>query len=204
MYYLNISQNGYRSLIANCNISKGTVVIKEYPFLTCEDVYDGIYQIYSGAHDSGAIFSDSGAASIKDIFENFTPNTIDKYTIDYLTILSDLKTLPKYMQEFFEVFDINTLRILITKFHRNAFTYKTDDKPCALLQIGSLINHSCQNNLDFYVDNNGYFVFIANRNIESGEELCDSYLTNNSRISKPKCKYLLFQYGFIHSCELCN
>jgi hypothetical protein len=171
------------------------VVIKEYPYLIAEDVYDALYQFYG---------TDDPDEDVRSIFESMTPFKIDKYMISYAEIVAEVATLPRYMQDTFLNMKPERLRILVAKFYRNAFTYMArNTPPCALLATGTLMNHSCYNNIDFHVDRNGYFLFIANRDITAGEELCDSYLQKNTSVKKRKTS-LLTQYGFSCECEKCS
>lgn len=190
MYTVTITPKG-RTVVATKFIPAGTIVLKEHPFLVVEDVYDAIYQLYT----------DEYLEEEKELFNHFVPHKLDKYVISYQDIMNDISTLPEYMQDAFKNMRETTLRLLVAKFYRNAFTYQSP--PCALLQVGTLMNHSCDNNVDFYVDKQGYFVFTANRNIYPNDEICDSYLqTNTSR--KKRGRDLLFQYGFTCECSKCK
>ena len=184
-----------RCAIATRRLLKGNVIIKEAPFLVAEDVYDAIYQLYC--------CDDDMAAEASARFESLVPYTIDKYTISYKDICDEITTLPVYMRDAFLQMRPQRLRLLVTKFCRNAFHYShPGEPPCALLETGTLLNHSCDNNVDFTINKNGDYLFIANRDIEAGEELCDSYLQTNTS-KKKRLSALEFQYGFVCGCVKC-
>lgn len=177
-----------KSIIANQNINKNVIIIKEKPAVIAEDMYDAIYQIYENNTDS-----------IED-YENLLPNKLDKYVIKYDEIRKDIETLPFYMKDFFLNFQENKLRLLCAKFYRNAFRYNSQS---AILYNGRLFNHACDNNLDFYLDKNGFYLFTTNRFIEKGEELTDHYIDTNLTYKKRQ-NILLTQYGFICNCNKCK
>lgn len=193
-----------REVIATQNIEKDTIIIKEYPKIICEDLYDAIYKIYENINYS----SDNDDLDDFDIifekYMNMTPFIYDKYMITYDELKDEIEYLPVYMKEFFNDFDIHKLQLLAVKFYRNAFKYNTKfGGQSAILFEGSLLNHSCNPNIDFYVDNNGYYIFKANKNIYEGEELCDSYIDVTLSYKKRR-DLLLKQYGFICNCEICK
>jgi len=194
MYVIREFQGKGRSVIATQQLRKGQVIIKEAPFLTAEDVYDAIYQMYCCDEEAEA-----GATA----FECLVPHTIDKYTVQYKDICDEIATLPVYMRDAMLQMRPQRLRLLVAKFCRNAFHYTYPGAPpCALLAKGTLLNHSCDNNVDFTVNKNGDFLFTANRDIEIGEELCDSYLQTNTS-KKKRLSALEFQYGFVCTCSKC-
>lgn len=176
-----------RAVVATKFIPAGTVVLKERPFLICEDVYDGLYSIIE---DTESLRKYNG----------MTPFKLDKYVISYNDILEEIATLPEYMRDTFLNMPPQKLRLMVAKFYRNAFSYT--DTPSALLEVGSLLNHSCDNNVDFCVDRDGSFVFTANRDIPVGTELCDTYLATYTSTKKRKGA-LLSQYGFQCGCVKC-
>jgi hypothetical protein len=197
MYTIKTCSERGRYAVANTRILQGTVVLKETPALVSEDVYDALYKMYYNTD-----LDDTTIAS----YESLVPMVIDRYVPSYADLKVDMMTLPEYMKEYFLNWKADRLRLLIAKFHRNAFTYNTNNKslsPCAILLQGTLFNHSCDNNLDFCVNDEGVIVFTTNRDIAEGEELCDRYIeTNASR--KKRQHTLLNQYGFICSCEKCK
>lgn len=187
-----------RCLIAICHIKANTIVIKESPFLVAEDAYDAIYKLYCNEAEDSEEDSDDSKQRLA--FESLTPYELDKYVISYADIKAEISTLPSYVQEALSYIPKAKMRLLVAKFYRNAFTYPCP--PCALLSTGTLMNHSCDNNIDFHVDKNGYFVFTANRDIQKGEELCDSYLQTYTSTKKRRGS-LLSQYGFTCQCPKC-
>lgn len=190
MYNIETNTNKGRCLVASSTIPPQTVIIKEYPFLVAEDAYDAIYQMYLSPNKM--VYSHA-----RELFNELSPTKLDKYVISYDDIITAVQTLPQYMQHGFLHMSKNKLRLYVAKFYRNAFNYTSP--PCVLLAEGSLLNHSCDNNVDFEIDKNGCFIFTSNREIHVGDEICDSYLS--ARKSK-EC--LLYQYGFKCLCIKCN
>lgn len=196
MYEVKYSQSKGRHIVATKDIPKNTIIIKELPFLTAEDAYDALYQLYRDADDTPDTY-------FTELFETLTPSCIDRCMISYADISEDLKTLPSYISEYFMQWKPEKLILYVAKFYRNAFRYKhANAAPCALLRTGTLLNHSCDNNVDFHTDKNGYFIFKANRDIYKGEELCDTYIETN--MSTKKRKQILFErYNFACNCTKC-
>jgi len=200
-----------RGVFAIQPLSKDTIILKEYPFLLAEDAYDAIYQMYGqlSIMDSDDIVSDDTAidsiANIQAQFESLVPYKMDELIITYLEIEEHIATLPQYMEDFFRNMKPNRLRLLIAKFYRNAFRNQRDISapPSAVLIQGALLNHSCANNIDFYVDRTGHFIFQTNRDIITGEELCNTYLDTILSIKKRQLQ-LRTQYGFICTCTKCS
>jgi hypothetical protein len=188
MYKIEQSNKG-RSVYAIEDIEKDCIIFEETPSIICEDVYDCIYKLNEIDY-----FSE---------FNDLQPSIIDKFMIDYKSIQEDIRTLPKYMQTFFNSFQSNELRLLVSKFQRNAFNYQNQHGgPSALLLKGNLFNHSCDPNISFHIDNNGKFIFKTNRKINKNEELFNKYIDINIPF-KERQKLLLFQYGFKCLCEKC-
>jgi hypothetical protein len=194
MYRVVFGSKG-RSLIARTNIYAGTIVLKELPFLVAEDVYDALYQLYRDDNDES-----SEQLYEREKFEELTPDCLDKFAISYEEILEDMNGLPSYIQDVLLNIPKDQMRLLVTKFSRNAFTFTSP--PCALLSQGTLMNHSCDNNIDFYIDTAGRYVFTAKRDICEGEELCDTYMKTYKSTKKRK-ENLLYQYGFTCQCVKC-
>ena len=208
MYHIVKNQKG-RCLISSKHIPKNTIIIKEKPSIICEDAYDCVYQLYNSfqlkfANSDDNIYNEDlkYAILIAD-YEEIIPHSIDEYTIEYSQIKEHIQTLPIYMRDFFETFNKNKLRILLSKFHRNAFTYDNfHGGTSAILFIGNILNHSCDPNIEFFIDKNGFFIFKTKRAVKKGEELCNSYIDINLSIKKRKT-LLLEQYAFNCECDKC-
>ena len=204
MYNIIYTEKG-RTVVATKNLTKGTIIIKEFPAIICEDLYDAIYRVYV---EDGCEYDDEPGLvpDVDDLqfkYNNMSPYKIDKYVITKEQIDKEIEKLPTYMQEFFHNMDHIQLRLLCAKFYRNAFTYDTKyGGPSAILFMGSLLNHSCDNNVDFYIDRNGFFIFTTNRAVQAGEELCDKYLDTTLSYKKRQ-DILLSQYGFECKCTKC-
>ena len=209
---INTTHKG-RSVFATRSLTKGTIILKERPLLLAEDAYDAIYQLYGqlSAIDCDDTASDDATfdttADMQVQFETLVPTEIDNTLITYDEINRHILTLPPYMKEFFQNMKPARVRLLIAKFYRNAFRNQHDKRdsslpPSAILIQGALLNHSCDNNIDFYVNKNGDFIFHTNRDIIAGEELCDTYLDTTQSFKKRHAQ-LKSQYGFNCMCIKC-
>ena len=192
MYYkvINTEHKG-RCVIANDNIPPHTIILRELPFIVAEDVYDALYVLFSGDSDEETL----------EAFNKLAPSKIDKNVHKYNDLVADMKSLPEYIRDFFMNWKPDRLRLMVAKFQRNAFNYTSP--PCAILNKGTLFNHSCDNNVDFHINSKGEFIFETNRNIKVGEELCDKYIDTNISVKK-RLKTLYEQYGFICRCDKCT
>jgi hypothetical protein len=203
-----------RGIFAIRPLPKETIILKERPLLLAEDAYDAIYQLYGhlvskdcdDAASDDAIFDTT--ADMQTQFESLAPQQMDDTIISSSEIEKHISTLPQYMEDFFRSIKLTRLRLLIAKFYRNAFRNQhnardTSSPPSAILIQGALMNHSCANNVDFYVDREGYFIFYTNRDIITGEELCDTYLDTTLSFKKRHTQ-LQLQYGFICTCAKCE
>lgn len=194
-----------RSVIALQNLQKGTTIIKETPLLYAEDAYDAIYQLYN-TYDIETHEDEELKQYQQKQFESLIPYELDSKVINNNEINEHIKTLPNYMQDFFNNIDSKRLRLLIAKFYRNAFRNNNDkiSRPSSAVLIeGALLNHSCNNNIDFYVSKNGDYIFETNRNINEGEELCDTYIDTTLSFKKRQLRFLT-QYNFICTCIKCT
>lgn len=181
-----------RSIIATTNIAAGTVILIERPSLVFEDVYDAVYSLYSE--------SDIDVA----MYEDLAPAELDAASVAFHDLVKDFGTLPRHRREFLESMEPERLRLLATKYIRNAFTYDIQyGGPTALLFKACLMNHSCDPNVSFEIINNGMYVFKTNRQVLLGEELCDSYID----ITLPRESrqiQLRERYGFSCTCAKCD
>lgn len=199
MYEVVITNKG-RTIIATKNIKIGTIIIKETPLIIGEDVYDILYKIFNS--DNNEYDDDRIIKS----YEELVPHKLDKWVFSYDYLKKDMQTLPVYMQDFFLQFSPCRLQLLVAKFYRNAFNFSRNNNnfaPSAILFYGNILNHSCDNNIDFEVDKNGNYIFRTNRDINIGEELCDKYIDVNISLKKRQ-KILLEQYGFLCMCNKCK
>lgn len=88
---------------------------------------------------------------------------------------------------------------LVLKFKRNAFNFAGYP---ALLFHGAVFNHSCKANVHFAPNNmKTQMIFTTTRDIEVGEELCDSY-TTQCKSTEVAHSRLKSQYGFVCCCAL--
>lgn len=192
MYKVILGNYG-RHVIATENIEKDTIILIESPSIICEDMYDCIYKLSTECHDQ------------TENFLKMVPHEIDKYTISYSEIYDDVQSLPEYMKEYFLNMDKIKLRIMATKFYRNGFNYiNRHGGPNAILFVGNILNHSCDPNIVYNIDEKtGKFIFRTNKFIYKNEELVHSYIDKNMSYKKRQ-KILLEQYGFVCKCIKCN
>jgi hypothetical protein len=193
MYKIQNGEKG-REIVATKNLEKDVIILKEHPSIICEDLYDCIYKLYN----------DEDNLELIDKYENMVPIVLDKFIIKQDELEKEISKLPEYMQDFFNNINVTRLRLLAAKFYRNAFNYSNQfGGPSAILFKGNIFNHSCIPNIDFYIDNNGYYIFKTNKFIKEGEELCDRYIDIHLSYKKRE-KLLLEQYGFICKCVKCT
>ena len=64
---------------------------------------------------------------------------------------------------------------------------------------GAKMNHSCNPNIIFY-EKDDKMVFESCKTIKKGEELCYSYLRNNTDINHKQ--YLIDHYNFSCECKI--
>lgn len=178
------------------SIKAGEVLIKEAPSVTIEDqeIYSEIFQLLY------LILSDN---QLKEKFKTLYPNTLENISIEQATIMNELKKVVFKNNTIYEFFaknySINEIMILCAKYMCNAFEFQ--DKP-VILFTGTILNHSCLPNVIFGERDNQMY-FIAIRDIEKGEEICDSYI-DITLPSKKRKKELKDQYGFECQCERCQ
>lgn len=190
-----IHGKGY-GFIAKEQIKAGEIIIKEHPSITIEnqEIYSEIFQLLY------LILSND---QLKEKFKMLYPDTIENISIDQATIVNELKkkvaVKNNTMYEFFaKNYKMSEIMVLCAKYMCNAFEFK--DKP-VILFTGTILNHSCLPNVIFGEKDNQMY-FMAVRDIEKGEEICDSYIDITLPIKKRKTE-LKKQYGFDCQCERC-
>lgn len=181
-------------IIATDDIKKGELLIKDIPFtITSNKIYSEIFQlIYEALNDT----------NITTKFMKLQPKSLDNYNIHKNKIkmeLNKVKTINNEMYNFFiNNYTFDDILLLCAKYMSNAFDFK--GKP-AFLFTATLLNHSCLPNVIFG-ENDGYMIFIAVRDIQKGDEICDNYI-DITLPKKERKKYLMEQYGFECCCERC-
>lgn len=181
-------------IIATDEIKKGELLIKDIPFtITSNKIYSEIFQlIYQALNDS----------NIAKKFMKLQPKSLDNYNIHKNKIkmeLNKVKTINIDMYNFFiNNYTFDDILLLCAKYMSNAFEFK--GKP-SFLFTGTLLNHSCLPNVIFG-EKDGYMIFIAVKDIQKGDEICDNYI-DITLPKKERKKHLLEQYGFECCCERC-
>ena len=190
----NIPNKG-TGFIAKEPIKAGEVLIKETPSTIIKDqeIYSEIFQLLY------LILSD---VQLKEKFKTLAPDTVDNISIERVNIMKELRKIGYKNNTIYEFFaknyTMNEIMILCAKYMCNAFEFQ--EKP-VILFTGTLLNHSCLPNVIFGEKDNQMY-FIAVRDIEKGEEICDSYIDITFPTKKRK-KELKEQYGFDCHCERC-
>jgi len=164
-------------------IPKDTIIIKETPFYLQEQKND-LYPF--------KLIKKLLKEKKKD-FLNLVPNKVDKYA----TFDEDI--LNKAHETYFPNMDKELLRLYYLKYKRNAFRF--DGNP-AILFYATKMNHSCSPNVKYYRSGNK-MVFETTKDIQSNEEIFDSYIP--TFFSKKERKELLLRrYGFDCNCNNCK
>lgn len=188
-------KNGY-GFYAIQNIPKDTIIITD-PIAFTKNInkeYKSSFDIMFDIVQTILFYSND---KLKNKFLNLTPHTIDKYIISGNELLNEIN-ISSY--KLLLNVPIDELRLICSKYIRNAFTF-TKEIQATILLTGSIFNHSCIPNVSFY-PNNKSMIFITNKDINIGEELFISYLnTNKDKNNKLR---LLHQYGFNCNCKLCG
>jgi hypothetical protein len=181
-------------MVATDNIKKGTVLIRDIPFtIPTNKIYSEIFQL---------IYEVINNENMSKKFFKLQPKSLNGYKIDKNKIGNELikvKNNDANMYNFFvDNYTFDELLLFCAKYMCNAFEYQ--GKPCFLF-TGTLLNHSCLPNVIF--GNNGNeMIFVAVRDINKGEEICDNYI-DITLPRKERKKHLLEQYGFECYCEQC-
>lgn len=189
-----IQNKGY-GMIAKCPINAGDIVIKETPSITINDnkIYSEVFQL---------LYIILSNPELTTKFQTLYPNTIEHIKISKANIQTELKKVianDNNIYEFFvNKFTLDEIMILCAKYMCNAFQFQ--DKP-VILFTGTILNHSCLPNVIFGEKNN-QMCFMAIRDIQKGEEICDSYI-DITMSTKQRKKELKEQYGFDCQCERC-
>jgi len=102
------------------------------------------------------------------------------------------------LQKFFNNYDKETIEYYYAKYLYNSF--EGNNFWPLTLPIIAKINHSCNNNVNYNFDKKiGLMTVTSNRNINSGEEIFNNYLSN--KIIKDHKEYLFNHYGFTCTCS---
>jgi len=181
------NENDYRFIKAKTNISKGEILIKEYPNINL----------------FGECEIDKGLQVVKkyiELKENelYPRNYNYKKTKIIKNVHKIIDNTPK-MKNFFENISKNEIEYYYAKYIYNCFEGGKYG-PLTLL-LTSKLNHSCKPNVEFKFDERtGQMVTTTIRKIKKGEEIFGSYLTK--KIIHFHSEYLEEHYGFCCDCKL--
>lgn len=137
---------------------------------------------------------------LKSKFSRLLPDTSAGNTlITCEMIKKDLELLDELpeIRAYFLKINAEELLLYCLKYLRNGFG---TEEPIILFK-GAMMNHSCIPNVIFIQEGNIMY-FVTARDIQRGEEICDTYLDITLN-KKDRQKRLLDQYGFICRCERC-
>ena len=202
-YYVN---KGY-GFEAVDNIPMNTILIKETPLIDINNIEiydDSILQMFS------IIYKVMKNTDTKDKFLKLVPDklTDNKLIISYELLIKYINKLPETnFKKYFISLSKHDLLLYCLKYTRNAFNftiYKNNIKfrTPVILTKGTIFNHSCVPNVIFFKKGHQMY-FITTRDVNKGEELCDSYI--DIKLNKSERQKLLFdQYGFKCQCNRCK
>jgi hypothetical protein len=194
--------NKGKGLIALEKIPIGTIIVKELPIVKIpsnETIFSDMFQLL--------FIIVNADAPTKKLFSSLLPETPDNFMHHKKNIFKELKNLSKMKNKlankiyyhFITNFSSDEIVLLCAKYICNAFDFGPAGP--VILPTGTLLNHSCNPNVTFNVEN-GFMVFKTNRNIKAGEELCDNYIDPTLPIALRK-SMLKKRYGFECMCTKC-
>jgi hypothetical protein len=184
--------------IATEDIQEDTILFEEKPMILANErfgkyAYDEIlYVICKVLEDENILMK----------FNILAPQKINDLHID-IHVEQFIKELKKYntnlKKNILTKINFNQFMLLCYKYKRNVFAYK--NKISAILEKGSLFNHSCKPNCIFYYENDK-MIFKTDTLIKKGDELCISYINVDQNKDKRQ-EELYIGYGFKCNCQLC-
>ena len=197
-----IEGKGYGFVALN-HIPKNTIILSEYPSFKIDnyspsqfDMFELIFNILKSKN------------KLKSRFMNYMPQSLNN---NYSQIIGNIKTtfgkLKSHNHIIYDYmvnnYSMDEIVLLSLKYISNAFDF-FDHGPIILL-TGSIFNHSCSPNIIFGKsdDVNPKMVFTTIRDIEKGEELCDSYVDIFSDY-KIRTSNIKNRYGFVCMCDRCT
>ena len=189
-------QNKGFGIISSVNIPINIDVIHETPI-----IYEQSTKKYSSYnfYEKNAILLDQILQNPeqKTKFLKITPNKLSPQCVDY--------SIVKHLHhKYFPTMEKHIFQLYMCKMTRNVFNF--NDLP-AILFYGTLLNHSCEPNVQFRVSDNGKFMtFTTIRPINAGDEVCDSYLNEETikHMSLTERQHNLHkQYDFLCTCSRC-
>eukprot|EP01132_Coremiostelium_polycephalum_P008340 gene8340-10244_t len=108
-----------------------------------------------------------------------------------------------YLSSFIKKEDILHLHsVVLSNGHEAIDPFTQETFGIGIYPTASYLNHSCTPNCDWYVDEDGMFVFRNKRLVKKGEELTITYM-DIAAYSKIRRTLLLDQYFFYCKCERC-
>lgn len=197
---IHIENKGY-GFIAATDIPKNTVIMRDIPINDICKIKTNELQMYYVLYE---IFINK---KLFEIFKTLTPFEKDEHILKYSTIISQIKKIQDTkIKKFMTEIDKNEMEMYCTKYIRNAFNFNGNNRDKivmpAILINGAIFNHSCVPNVYFKPEDK-HMLFITNRKIKKGEELCDFYCDLELPCINRK-KRLLEQYGFDCKCDKCT
>ena len=172
---------------ARKSIPKGTIIIKEHPYnLNIQNTgntyhYKLIKHLLDNHHNK---------------YMELVPLKLDDNigfdeSTDY-----DKKNHMKHFPELTE----DQMKLYFMKYKHNVFLFENHP---SIFFISTKINHSCEPNCTYYKRDDKCMIFETMRDINSGEELFDSYIDFTAP-KKERQKLLKEKYGFDCGCDKCK
>lgn len=188
-----IKTNNYHKVISEQDINKDELLIIEFP----EFNLFGEKNIDRTLQTIQLYLMNKTNKYIKDLY----PRTYDYKKTEMINsihkLIKSIKNISNDIYTFFQTYSKEEIELYFAKYLYNAFE-GYDFGPLTLPKIAKL-NHSCKPNVRFsFNKNNGCMYVYATRDINRGNEICDSYL-ENKQIKDHKI-YLEQHYGFICNC----
>jgi hypothetical protein len=191
--------------IATNNISKGTIILEESPYVTSREHF-GKYmfdEILSVIYCIVMTRDDDSEISLYNKFKTLAPNTLGEVERDqfFENFLKQLKkSESSFKKKILKHIKLSELVLLCLKYKRNVFIF--NNKMGAIFYKASVFNHSCEPNCVFY-DENNKMTFETTKDIIAGEEVTISYIDAEQHEDHRQFE-LNMTYGFQCKCALCN
>jgi SET domain-containing protein len=174
-------------VFASQPIRKHTVIVRETPHHLPNEPYDHEYPFKLARH----------VLSIDpEKFSQLVPHQLNS------DATCNVESTPKFTEsasKFFPGVDHDTVKLYVLKIRRNAFQF---GRVSGILFFATRMNHSCVPNVR-YERRGNQMVFRTKRDIDSGEEIHDTYIYPGDSYQKRQSD-LLARYGFKCGCSNCS
>lgn len=192
-----------QGFIATELIPKGATIKRENPSFILNykpiisETFEMIYMILTDPDESKF-----------EAFQTLAPLDLEHYKVsksfvnqELVELITHKKDVHTYLIENYSMAELN---LYVAKCFCNVFGFGNEAKPCILLE-STFFNHSCFPNATFVAYEEGnvqQMLFVACRDIQPGDEVTISYISN-IKDGKKKRHDALKPYGFTCNCERC-